>query len=378
MEQKYAIDQKQEYRHEYEEKINLNQLRSEIDEIDNKILDLINQRLTLGKQIGDLKKEKGTGVLDRNRETEVLQRLCSLNAGPATEDLLRYLFNVIMTATKEIQKSNIISFPGPEASGAHIAALNLFSHSGQFVQQTSIRDVFKEVDKKESRYGVVPVENSIAGSVNHTLDLFSEFNLNIISEYYEQVSYDLLSISGNINGVKKIYAPPQSISQCGAWLRKKMPEVEMVEITTSAAAARKAVEDGSVAAIATGKAAHIYGLQEVESKIEDHGGNITRFLVIGKEKNPPSGQDKTSIMFVTSHVPGALFMVLEPFKQAGLNMVKLESRPTKHQNWSYYFFVDIEGHISDGRVADVVEKMRANCLYLKHLGSYPSFRQDIQ
>lgn len=368
----------QEHGHEHgEKKFNLNQLRSKIDEIDNSILALINQRLALGKQIGDVKKVRGSGVLDRNREKEVLQRLCGLNAGPATEDLVRYLFNVVMTATKEIQKSKIISFVGPEASGAHIAALNLFSHSGRFVQQAKIRDVFKEVDKKESRYGVVPVENSIEGAVNHTLDLFSEFNLNIISEYYEQVSYDLLSISGNINELKKIYGPHQSIAQCGEWLRKKVPHVEVIEIGTSDAAARKAVGDGSVGAIATGKAAHIYGLQEVESKIEDSSGNITRFLVIGREENPPSGQDKTSIMFVTSHVPGALFMALEPLKQAGLNMVKLESRPTKHQNWSYYFFVDIEGHISDGKVADAVQKMRPHCLYLKHLGSYPCFRQDI-
>ncbi|SLM27473.1 PheA [Desulfamplus magnetovallimortis] len=365
-----------EYILETKEKFNLDQLRCAIDEIDNNILELINKRLSLGKHIGDVKKEKGTKVLDRNREKEVLQRLCALNNGPATDDLVRYLFNVIMTATKEIQKAKIIAFPGPEAGDAHIAALNIFSHSGTFVLQPTIRDVFRGVDKKESRYGVVPVENSIEGAISNTLDLFSEFNLNIIAEYYDQISCDLLSITGNITDVKKIYALPQSIARCRGWLGNKMQGVDIIEIGTSAAAARIAVEDPSVAVIATGRSAHIYGLQEIESKIEDHMGNVTRFLVIGNEKMHPSGCDKTSIVFVTSHTPGALLMALEPVKKAGLNMVKLESRPTRHQNWSYYFFMDIEGHILDSRVSDALEGMKKHCLFLKHLGSYPAFYNE--
>ena len=353
----------------------LDQLRHEIDAIDDQVLKLINRRLSLGGRIGEVKKRQGTNVLDRNREDEVLQRLCTQNHGPATQDLVRYLFNIIMTATKEIQKSNTIAYPGPEAGNAHVAALNLFSHSGQFLRQPTIRDVFKEVDKKESRYGVVPVENSIDGAVSHTLDLFSEYDLNIQAEYYEQVSYDLLSITGNIQSVQKIYGTPQSIAQCRGWLGKKVPHVEIHEIGTTSAAALKACADPSVAAIVTARAAHIYGLQEVESKIEDHLGNVTRFLVIGNEMVPSSGQDKTSIVFVTSHVPGALFSVLEHINQANLNMVKLESRPTRHENWSYNFFMDIEGHIEDPKVSGAVEKMKKHCLHLKHLGSYPVFQR---
>lgn len=358
--------------------VDLDTLRNEIDSIDDKILALINRRLHLGGLIGGVKQRQGTQVLDRSREKEVLQRLCEKNEGPATQDLVRYLFNVIMTATKEIQKSNIIAYPGPEAGNTHVAALNIFCHSGQFVRHPTIRDVFKEVDKKESRYGVVPVENSIDGAVSHTLDLFSEYELNIVAEYYEQVSYDLLSITGNIQNVRKIYGTPQSIGQCRGWLGKKMEDIQIHEIGTSAAAALKACRDPSIAAIVTAKAAHLYGLQEIESKIEDHQGNVTRFLVIGNEIIAPTGHDKTSIMFVTSHVPGALFMVLEPIKQANLNMVKLESRPTRHENWSYNFFMDIEGHMDEPKVAQAIETMRCHALHLKLLGSYPAFNRQAQ
>ncbi|MCK5099662.1 MAG: chorismate mutase, partial [Desulfobacteraceae bacterium] len=184
----------------------LEKLRCDIDEIDHDIVDLINKRLVIGSKIGDIKDKTGSMVFDKEREKKVLQRLARINSGPADEDVLRYIFSVIMTATRQIQKSSRISYLGPEASFSHIAALNHFKHSGQFVEQKSIREVFKEVEKKESRYGVVPVENSIEGAVNHTLDLFYEFDLNIVAEHYEHISHDLLSVSGNIKDIKKIYS----------------------------------------------------------------------------------------------------------------------------------------------------------------------------
>ncbi|SMC49172.1 chorismate mutase / prephenate dehydratase [Desulfocicer vacuolatum DSM 3385] len=356
----------------------LSSLRAGIDSIDAQILHLINKRLQIGKEIGLIKDEKGAGVLDQGREKRLLERLARLNGGPATEDLVRYLFNVIMTATREIQKANRISFLGPVASYTHIAALNLFSHSGRFIEQGSIRDIFMEIEKKNCNYGVVPVENSMEGAVNHTLDLFSEFDVSITAEHYQRISHDLLSLSGDIASIKTIYSHPQALAQCRGWLRKNMPGIETREVSSTSRAAALVADNPQGAAVASRRAAHIYGLKVVASRIEDHVSNITRFLSIGGEKKQPTGNDKTSIMFATSHVPGALFMALEPVKLAGLNMVKLESRPTRHQNWSYYFFMDFEGHMADKNVFDTVAKMKPHCLYLKNLGSYPAGQPAVE
>ena len=354
----------------------LTPLREKIDRIDSQILDLINQRLSIGKKVGAIKKEKGSQILDRSRERRVIENLFKINKGPANKDLLQYIFNVIITATREIQKPKTISFLGPRASYTHIAALNHFRHSGEFVEQDGLFDIFRDVEKKLSHFGVVPVENSIEGAVNHTLDLFTEFNLNINAEHYEPVSHDLLSITGEALDVKTIYSHPQAIAQCKGWLKKKFPHAEIMETSSTSKAALMAAKDPETAAIASQKAAHIYELLPVESKIEDYSGNVTRFLVIGKESPERTGRDKTSIMFATSHIPGALFKAIEPVDKAGLNMLKLESRPTRDQNWNYYFFLDIEGHIQDNRVARTIEQIKESSLSLKMLGSYPVFAKE--
>ena len=351
-------------------------LREEIDRIDARILDLINARLEIGQKVGAVKKEKGSRILDRSRERMVIENLSKINQGPADKELIQYIFNVIITATREIQKPKTIGYLGPKASYTHIAALNHFKHSGDFLEQPNLFDIFRDVERGQSHFGVVPVENSIEGAVNHTLDLFTEFDLNICAEHYEPVSHGLLSITGERADVKTIYSHPQAIAQCKGWLKKNFPHVELMETSSTSKAALLASKDDTVAAIASQKAAHIYELLPVASKIEDFGGNITRFLVIGKESPRRTGKDKTSIMFATSHTPGALFKALAPIDRSGLNMVKLESRPTRHHNWSYYFFMDIEGHIEDDSVAKTVEEIRAVTLSLKILGSYPAFAKE--
>jgi len=351
----------------------LTRLRNQIDTIDSNILSLINQRLEIGKKVGKIKKATGSQILDRSRERKVIEKLSKINQGPSDKELLRYIFSVIITATREIQKPKTISFLGPEASYTHIAALAHFKHSGKFVQQPNLYDIFKEVEKKESHFGVVPVENSIEGAVNHTLDLFADFDLNICAEHYEPVSHDLLSITGDAKDVEKIYSHPQALAQCKTWIKTKFAHTDIFETSSTSKAALLASEDKNIAAIASKQAAHLYGLQTVESKIEDNSGNITRFLVIGKNMPEQTGKDKTSIMFATSHVPGALFKALEPVERAGLNMLKLESRPTRHHNWSYYFFLDIEGHKLDEIVSHTIKEIKKYSLSLKILGSYPVF-----
>jgi len=351
-------------------------LRDQIDSIDADILNLINQRLKIGQKVGEIKKEKGGQILDRSRERKVIEKLSELNQGPADEEILKYIFNVIITATRDIQKPKTISFLGPEASYTHIAALAHFKHSGKFVEQSNLYEIFREVEKKESHFGVVPVENSIEGAVNHTLDLFADFDVHVCAEHYEPVSHDLLSITGEPNDVEKIYSHPQALAQCKAWIKKKFGHADLFETSSTSKAALLASEDKTIAAIASKQAAHLYELQTVESKIEDYSGNITRFLVIGKNIPEPTGKDKTSIMFATSHVPGALFKTLAPVNKAGLNMLKLESRPTRHHDWSYYFFLDIAGHQQDKIVAHTIEEIKKYSLSLKILGSYPVYVKE--
>lgn len=354
----------------------LKQLRDEIDSIDSEIVGLINKRLRVGRKIGKIKRESKSNVFDPSREKKVMEKITRMNDGPAENKLLRYIFNVIMMATKDIQKTRLVSYLGPEAGYSHIASLNYFKHSGNFRAQPNIYEVFKDVNKGTSHYGVIPVENTIEGAVTHTLDLFMEFDLKICGEQYEPVSYDLISGAGEAELVETIYCHPQAFSQCEMWIQRMYPDARIIEVGSTARASAMAAEDEHAAVVSSSQSAHIYNLQTVESSIEDYPGNITRFLVISREVMEKTGQDKTSIMFATSHTPGSLFQALEPLDKAGINMVKLESRPAKYHNWSYCFFMDIEGHMDDPAVYNTLEKMRKLCLSLKILGSYPICREE--
>ncbi|QTA87737.1 prephenate dehydratase [Desulfonema magnum] len=346
-------------------------LRNTIDEIDEKLVRLINERLEVALEIGRAKAQKGAQVLDSAREYRVLKRVEDLNNGPISKDALHQVFKQIMAASREIQKPHRVAYLGPEATFTHIAAMKHFGRTVSFVSQPSIRDAFNEVEKGSCHYGVVPVENSIEGAINHTLDMFFESELKICAEKYQTISHDLLSKTGTLNDIRKIYSHQQGFAKCRSWLQKYLPEVALEECGSTASALQKTLQTPDAAAIASNEAAHLYDLNVVASRIEDAVRNTTRFLIIGRDDVPRTGRDKTSVMFVTPHVPGALFEVLKPMADYSVNMVKLESRPTKHENWSYFFFVDIEGHIEDSNVKETVEKMREICLYMKFLGSYP-------
>lgn len=349
----------------------LEDIRSSIDELDEKILGMINQRLFLAKRVGALKKDRGETVMDNARESMVINRLIAMNKGPLTDKMVQHFFSEIIAASREIQKPQEVGYLGPEATFTHIAAMNHFGSSVSFKPQGSIRDVFVEVEKGACQYGVVPVENSIEGAVNYTLDLFYESDLKICAEIYQPVSHDLLSKTGNLEDIQVIYSHPHAFAQCRKWLRKHIPGCSLKECSSTATAAKMASENPQSAAISSHEAAHMYKLNVVATRIEDISRNITRFLVIGNEEVRKTGRDKTSIMFVTAHIPGALYRILQPVAAAGLNMVKLESRPAKHEKWSYVFFADFEGHMQDVTIKTTVEEMKNICLFLKWLGSYP-------
>ena len=351
-------------------------LRDAINTVDASILALINQRLDIAKAIGEIKKQNNGYVYDKSRESQVIQRLNTLNKGPLKPQTLHQIFTDIISACREIQSPTRISYLGPEATFTHIAAMELFGHSSTFIPETSIREVFMDVGRGKCDYGVVPVENSIEGAINHTLDLFFESDLKICAEKYLNISHAVLSKSSTIEDIEVIYSHPQALAQCRGWIRKHLPNAVLAETRSTAHAAQKAAKKDNTAAIANSEAAHIYGLQILESHIEDYANNITRFLLIGNDAPPPTGCDKTSLMFVISHVPGALYKTLQPISEAGINMSKLESRPTKHENWSYFFFVDFDGHIADEKIKHTIEKMRPYCKFIKVLGSYPQSREE--
>ena len=352
-------------------------IRDQIDTIDNTILELINKRLNLAKRIGDLKKDSGNRVVDSTREGEILRRLTSRNKGPLNPNVLHHIFIDIIAAARSIQASQRVAYLGPEATFTHLAATSHFGYSVTYVPQPSIREIFSEVEKGACDYGVVPVENSVEGSVRHTLDLFFESDLFICAERYQPVSYDLLAQEISLSAIGTVYAHSQALNQCRAWLNQYLPEAVLKECSSSAFAVEKATSQKGVAAIAGVGAANLFKLEAAASKIEDFSRPPTRFLVIGKEKVRPSGKDKTSLMFALAHVPGALAGALDPITDAAINLLKIESRPTRHESWSHFFFVDLAGHLEEEAVQHAIDQIRPHTLYLKNLGSYPMIGQGV-
>ncbi|WP_419659331.1 prephenate dehydratase [Desulfosarcina variabilis] len=356
---------------------NICDIRQLIDDVDNTILELINRRLNLAKKIGELKKDTGNQVVDSTRESEILKRLTARNKGPLNPNVLHHIFIDIIAAARAIQASQRVAYLGPEATFTHLAATSQFGYSVTYVPQPSIREIFSEVEKGACDYGVVPVENSVEGSVRHTLDLFFESDLFICAERYQPVSYDLLAQEVSLGVIQTVYAHSSALNQCRAWLNQYLPQAELKECSSSAFAVEQAKKQKAAAAIAGVGAAALFGLEAAASKIEDFSRPPTRFLVIGKERVRPSGKDKTSLMFALAHVPGALASALAPITQASINLLKIESRPTRHESWSHFFFIDLEGHIADGSIQQAMDMIRPHALYLKNLGSYPMLGQGV-
>jgi len=267
-----------------------------------------------------------------------------------------------------------VAFLGPQATFTHVAAQQQFGMSALLTPQKSIPAVFEEVEKGRALYGVVPVENSTEGMVSHTLDMFVDSELKITAEVLLEVSHDLLSRTGRMEDVRKVYSHPQALAQCRHWLEENLPNIPLVDVASTALAAQIVSEDVSAAAIAGCAAAEHYGLKVVRSRIEDQVNNFTRFIVVSRKLAEPSGNDKTSILFSVKDEPGILYRMLEPFARRGVNLSKIESRPVKTKAWEYIFFLDMLGHVSEPHVKEAIEELRGYCQFLKILGSYPKAR----
>jgi len=353
---------------------NIQQYRQSIDRIDDEILKLLNERSKNVVEIGKLKKQSDTeaNLHTPGREAEIVDRLMRHNQGPFPNDAIRTVYREIMSASLSLEGPQTVAYLGPRATFTHLACIQKFGESAQYVPVNSIKDVFNEVERGRANFGVVPIENSTEGVVNHTLDMFVDSSLLIYGEVLQEVSHHLLSKADRSEDIKKIYSHPHAIAQCRNWLETNLPHVPVSEVPSTARAAELCVDDLSGAAIASELAGQLYGLKVLKARIEDNINNFTRFLVLSQKPSERTGKDKTSVMLSVKDKVGALYELLRPFASHGINMTKIESRPSRRKAWEYIFFVDIEGHLEEDRVKKALEEIKGRCLFLKILGSYPS------
>ncbi len=354
--------------------LSLAEVRAEIDGIDLRIQELIGERARWAQQVGKAKGKLKAAVdyYRPEREAQVLRRVVDRNGGPLTDELLVRLFREIMSACLAQQEPLKIGHLGPEGTFSEQAARKHFGHSAHTIPLPTIEEVFAEVESGDADFGVVPVENSGQGTIQSTLDMFLTSNLRICGEVELRVRQHLLSRSGRIEDIERIYSHPQSFAQTKAWLRANLPQAEKIAVTSNAEAARRARNSDDAAAIAGESAAHVYGLKKViMGPIEDREDNTTRFLVLGREIFPPSGHDRTSLLVFINDQPGALFNVLSPFAKQGLSMNRIESRPSHQAKWQYAFFIDIAGHVQDDKMQAALADLKPYTTEVKILGSYP-------
>ncbi len=352
----------------------LAEYRKEIDRIDDEILRLLNERSKSVIEIGKLKKQQDAeaNLHTPGREAAIIERLTKQNSGPFPSEAIRSVYREIMSASLSLEGPQKVAYLGPRATFTHMACMQKFGSSAQYVPVHSIKEVFSEVERGRANFGVVPIENTTEGVVNHTLDMFIDSNLLIYGEILQEVSHHLLSKSGQIEEVKKIYSHPHAIAQCRNWLETNLPHIPVADVASTARAAELCIDEPAAAAIASELAGQLYGLKVIKARIEDNLNNYTRFLVLSQKAPERTGKDKTSLMLSVKDKVGALYDLLRPFASHGLNMTKIESRPSRRKAWEYIFFVDVEGHIEEERVKRAVEEIKGRCLFMKVLGSYPA------
>jgi chorismate mutase/prephenate dehydratase len=353
----------------------LGNIRDSIDAIDARIHGLLNERARFAQLVGISKSASGRAVdyYRPEREAEVLRMALKRNQGPLRDEEIARLFREIMSACLAQQEPLKVGFLGPEGTFTQAAVLKHFGSSVRALPLAAIDEIFHEVEAGVADFGVVPIENSSEGTVNHTLDMFLSSGLKICGEVELRISHYLMGKMSGFEAIKRICAHPQALAQCRAWLDEQLPEVERVGVSSNAEGARRARDERGTAAIAGRTAAEIYSLNLLANEIEDRPDNTTRFLVVGRKLFSASGADRTTLLVSTSATDdsGALFQLLEPLAQHRVNMTRIESRPSRRRKWDYVFFIDIEGHVSDPPVAKALAALESRASLFKVLGSYP-------
>ncbi|RMH07516.1 MAG: prephenate dehydratase [Nitrospirae bacterium] len=352
----------------------IEECRKAIDRLDDEILRLLNERSKYVIAIGQAKRalDVNAPLHTPGREAAIVERLIRQNPGPFPNEAIRPVYREIMSASLSLEGPQTVAYLGPPATFTHLAALRKFGQSARYVPVNGIKDVFDEVERGRATFGVVPIENSTEGVVNYTLDMFIDSTLTIYGEVLQEVSHHLMSKATRLDEIQTIYSHPHAIAQCRNWLETNLPAVALAETPSTSKAAERCAEEPRAAAIASDLAAEMYGLHILKSRIEDNINNFTRFLVLARHAAEKTGKDKTSIMLSVKDRAGALYDLLRPFASNGINMTKIESRPSRRKAWEYIFFVDFEGHLEEDRIRKTLEEVKSRCLFLKILGSYPA------
>ncbi|HVV50084.1 MAG TPA: prephenate dehydratase [Polyangia bacterium] len=347
-------------------------LRAKIDAADDEILRLLNQRAGYVGRVADLKTAISVPFYVPSRERQIAERLAAANPGPFPSDSIRSVFQEIFSACLTLEKRVRVAYLGPEGTFSDIAVKKQFGLSARSVPMGTIPSVFEEVERGNADYGVVPVENTTEGMITHTLDTFLDSDLKVCAEIALEVNMCLLARPDvTIGQIERVYSIPVALAQVRRWLSANLPHATLVESRSTAEAARLARDDARGAAVGSELAAKLNELVVLRRKIEDLAHNMTRFLVLGRDQAEPTGRDKTSLLLVTRDEAGILYRVLGAFAQRGLNMTKIESRPSRRRAWEYVFFVDIDGHERDAPVAAAIADVRQASETVKVLGSYP-------
>ena len=355
--------------------LDLADVRRRIDAVDEKIHGLLNDRARLAQQVGISKAKDGHTVdfYKPEREAQVLRMARERNKGPLRDEEVLRLFREIMSACLAQQEPLKVAFLGPEGTFTQSAVLTHFGHSVRALALPSIDDVFQEVEAANADFGVVPIENSTEGTVNHTLDRLIASSLTICGEVELRIHHSLMGLMSSTNRILRICSHPQALAQCRGWLDDHLPEIERVPVSSNAEGARRARDEKGTAAIAGDTAAEVYGLRVLAAQIEDRPDNSTRFLVLGRKLFSPSGDDRTTLLLSVGHTdsPGALHRLLEPLAKHRISLTRIESRPSHKKKWDYVFFVDIEGHCEDTHVKKALDALKKRASLFRVLGSYP-------
>ncbi|MDH3327834.1 MAG: prephenate dehydratase [Desulfobulbaceae bacterium] len=352
-------------------KLTIRDIRKKIDAGDDKILELLKERIGYAKDIGRLKAETRRAKWDPKREREIYTRLLQANDNVFPEKSLISIFNEIITSCRLSQKNIAVAYLGPEATFTHLAGVRYFGNSATYNPMESIDEVFSEVDKGRTQYGIVPVENSIEGAVFSTLDSFMKYSVKICGEIQLPITHNLVCRSGNIEDIQTVASHAQPLAQCREWLKKNLPSIPTLPVFSTGAAAQMAANNPNIGAIASSLAIKTYELQVVVKGIEDYQGNTTRFLIIGRKSPNKSGNDKTSLLLGLVDRPGSLNEILTILSSKNINLAKIESRPVKGKQWTYLFFLDMLGHIETPVIKEACSILRRTCSYYEWLGSYP-------
>lgn len=348
----------------------LEDLRGEIDDLDERIVTLLNQRAELSRAVGALKRREGeVPVYQPHREAQIFARLDLLNHGPLTNGDIRAIYREILSSSRSLQRPIRVGFLGPIATFSYEAALRQFGSSAELVPCRTIADVFRETELGNLNYGIVPIENSTEGAVTSTFDRLVDTDLKVCAELELPITHNLLS-NGTLVQIKTVYSHPQPFAQCRRWLAENLPHAVQVETASTALAAQQA-RAPDTAAIATESASTAYDLPILVAHIEDVASNATRFLVIGPEMSRPTGNDQTAVMFTVKDHVGALHEALRSFAESGINLSRIESRPSRRKRWEYVFFVDLDGHAEEASVARALERLEASASLVRVLGTWP-------